>query len=76
MQVLAQSAFLWTIAGVVIVLLYIMRRRRNRAKLVRLQDDELPDEPAFWREDYIENGDDDASDPPPDPAPGGRGPTA
>lgn len=45
---LAQSAVLWTIAAVLVLTLYLLRRRRNRMRLARLRDAEIPDQPAYW----------------------------
>lgn len=77
-QVLAQSLFLWSIAALIILVLFIVRRRRNRGRLERLREDELPDEPAFWTEADPLIGDDAASETPPPPDERGRGhdPTA
>jgi hypothetical protein len=48
MLFLAQSAVLWMIAGAIVVALYVIRRRRNRARLARLRASEIPDRPAYW----------------------------
>lgn len=45
---LAQSAVLWMIVGAIVVALYVIRRRRNRARLARLRASEIPDRPAYW----------------------------
>ncbi len=45
---LAQSVVIWMIAGALVVGLYLLRRRRNRARLVHLRANEIPDRPAYW----------------------------
>ncbi|HSJ30614.1 MAG TPA: hypothetical protein VK933_04215 [Longimicrobiales bacterium] len=53
LQVLAQTAFIWVIATMLVVALFIIRRRRDRRRLDQLRATELPDSPAYW----MENGD-------------------
>jgi hypothetical protein len=49
-QIIAQSAFIWAIITALVIVLFIVRRRRDRARLQRLRDTEPPDEPAYWVE--------------------------
>jgi hypothetical protein len=46
--VLGQSLFFWLIAAVGLVVLWVIRRRRDRARLERLRATEPPDDPAYW----------------------------
>lgn len=46
----AQTAVIWVIITVLVLVLYIIRRRRDRAKLERLKAAEIPDQPAYWLE--------------------------
>lgn len=46
---LGQSFVFWLIAAVILILLFAIRRRRDRARLARLRASEPPDEPAFWQ---------------------------
>ena len=48
LQVLAQTAFIWVIATILVVALFIKRRRRDRARMAQLRDAEIPDSPAYW----------------------------
>ena len=45
---LGQSAVFWLIAAVLLLLLFAIRRRRDRARLARLRASEPPDHPAYW----------------------------
>ena len=45
---LTHSLVLWLVAAILLLLLYAVRRRRDRAKLARLRATEPPDDPAFW----------------------------
>jgi hypothetical protein len=47
---LGQSAVFWLIAAIILVILFLIRRRRDRAKLERLRATEPPDDPAFWEQ--------------------------
>lgn len=49
--VLTQSAVFMTAASVVVLILFAIRRRRDRRKRAILEATELPDAPAFWNED-------------------------
>jgi hypothetical protein len=46
----AQSAVIWAIIAVFVIALVAIRRRRDRARLIRLKATELPDDPAYWLE--------------------------
>lgn len=51
LQVAAQTFFVWTVLSVLVLVLFVVRRRRNRRRLAELRDNELPDEPAYWIEE-------------------------
>jgi hypothetical protein len=67
LRFLAQSTVVWTIIGIIVIALFIIRRRRDRRRLARLRETEPPDRPAYWLgEDQPE-----ATQPgPPEPGPG------
>jgi len=46
----AQTAVIWLILGVMVIALYVIRRRRDRRKLALLRETEPPDDPAYWLE--------------------------
>lgn len=50
LQMLAQTAFIWAIAALFVIALFVIRRRRDRARLERLRASEPPDSPAYWLE--------------------------
>lgn len=54
---LGQSAVFWLVAAIILVILFLIRRRRDRARMARLRATEPPDDPAFW-ERPVEPGDD------------------
>ena len=56
------AAVLWMIAGAIVVALYVIRRRRNRARLARLRASEIPDRPAYWLGEETAPAEDDAAD--------------
>ena len=57
LQVLAQTAFIWVIATMLVLALFIIRRRRDRRRLDQLRATEPPDSPAYWMEnDDSEDG--------------------
>ncbi|HUF51228.1 MAG TPA: hypothetical protein VMN60_10360 [Longimicrobiales bacterium] len=64
-QILAQSMFLWLVLTLLALGLIVVRRRRDRQRMTRLRETELPDAPAYWLEE--EPGDEDA--PPPEDEP-------
>lgn len=45
---LAQTAVIWTIIGTLLLVLVIIRRRRDKARMARLVASEIPDDPAYW----------------------------
>lgn len=45
---LAQSIVIWAITGILVLVLFVVRRRRDRRKRAQLKETEPPDEPAFW----------------------------
>ena len=59
-QVIAQTAFMWVIAALLVVALFVVRRRRDRARMAQLRAADIPDRPAYWLGEDIEdeeNGD-------------------
>jgi hypothetical protein len=46
----AQTTIIWLVLSAIVVALWLIRRRRNRARLAALNENELPDEPAFWED--------------------------
>jgi hypothetical protein len=44
----SQALVIWAIFALLVIALFVIRRRRDRRKLARLRADELPDAPAFW----------------------------
>ncbi|NIP78812.1 MAG: hypothetical protein GWM90_06270 [Gemmatimonadetes bacterium] len=46
--VLGHSVVFWLIAALILVALFFIRRRRDRARMARLEATEPPDDPAFW----------------------------
>jgi hypothetical protein len=56
-QLIAQSMFVWLVITMLVLVLFVVRRRRDRRKLATLVETEPPDEPAYW------------ADPPPGPEP-------
>jgi hypothetical protein len=51
LAVLTQSAIFMAGASVVLLVLFAIRRRRDRRKLAVLRATEPPDAPAYWNED-------------------------
>jgi hypothetical protein len=51
LAVVTQSAVFMAGASVLLLVLFAIRRRRDRRKLAVLQATELPDAPAYWNED-------------------------
>ncbi|MGK7312726.1 MAG: peptidase MA family metallohydrolase [Candidatus Longimicrobiales bacterium M2_2A_002] len=47
---LGQSLFFWLLAALALIVLFFIRRRRDRAKLEKLKATEPPDDPAFWEQ--------------------------
>ncbi len=44
----AQSIVIWTFTGLLVAIMFMIRRRRDRARLERLRANEIPDDPEFW----------------------------
>jgi MYXO-CTERM domain-containing protein len=50
--ILGHSMIFWLLAALVLLVLFAVRRRRDRERLARLRANEIPDDPAYWlRED-------------------------
>ncbi|HEX6308778.1 MAG TPA: hypothetical protein VFZ69_11355 [Longimicrobiales bacterium] len=60
LQILTQTMFIWVMAALLVLALFIIRRRRDHRRLQQLRASEPPDEPAYWLE------------PPPEPEPGAQ----
>jgi len=50
---LAHATVFWAIASILLVWLFVRRRRRDREKLERMRATEPPDQPAYWEESYV-----------------------
>lgn len=50
LQILAQTAFIWLVAALFVLALFIIRRRRDRHRMEELRATEPPDSPAYWLE--------------------------
>jgi hypothetical protein len=50
LQLAVQSLFIWLVITILVLVLFLIRRRRDRARLVRLRENEPPDQPAYWLE--------------------------
>ena len=48
LQVLSQTAFIWLVLTLFVLVLFIVRRRRDRRRMEALREAELPDSPAYW----------------------------
>jgi hypothetical protein len=73
----AQGVVVWTLLGALVLVLFLVRRRRDRRRFARLAEEEIPETPAFWIEGW--QGDDDAPTASPGnspPAPPGSAPPA
>lgn len=46
----SHSTVFWAFAGIVLLALFSLRRRRDRVRLAELRATEPPDEPAYWLE--------------------------
>jgi hypothetical protein len=53
LAVVTQTSVAFTIMAVLVLVLYFIRRRRDRARLAILKATEPPDEPAYWEEREI-----------------------
>lgn len=47
---LAHSLVFWAVAAMALLVLFVIRRRRDRARMQRLRETEPPDDPAYWLE--------------------------
>lgn len=50
LQIAAQTLFIWMVLSILVLALFVVRRRRDRGRLEQLRRHELPDEPAYWIE--------------------------
>jgi hypothetical protein len=48
--IMTHSMFFWGIAALILVVLFAIRRRRDKQRLENLRANELPDDPAYWLE--------------------------
>lgn len=46
--IMTHSMFFWGIAAVILLVLFAVRRRRDKQRLENLRANELPDDPAYW----------------------------
>lgn len=46
--ILGHTMFVWFVAAILLIVLFLIRRRRNRARMAQLRATEPPDDPAFW----------------------------
>lgn len=44
----AQSIVIWAFTGLLVIAMFILRRRHNRERMARLRSMELPDDPEYW----------------------------
>jgi hypothetical protein len=63
LQLVVQSLFIWIIITLLVLVLFVIRRRRDRGRLQRLREAELPDQPAYWLETQPEESADEPGDP-------------
>jgi hypothetical protein len=57
LQLVAQTTFIWVVLTLAVLVLFAIRRRRDRRKLALLRANEPPDEPAYWKTDGEGSGD-------------------
>jgi hypothetical protein len=62
LQLFAQTLFVWLVISLLVLALFVIRRRRDRRNLERLRQTELPDEPAYWLAEPDEQRDAAAAD--------------
>jgi hypothetical protein len=48
LAVATQTSAAFTFMAIGVLALYLIRRRRNQARLASLKTNELPDDPAYW----------------------------
>lgn len=46
--ILGHSLFFWLVAAVILIVLWFIRRKRDRARMEALEAAEIPDDPAYW----------------------------
>lgn len=56
LAVVSGSLVFWMLAGLALLALFAVRRRRDRLKLERLRAEEPPDLPAWWMGDEVPDG--------------------
>jgi hypothetical protein len=54
LQLLAQSMFIWLVLTLLVLGLFVIRRRRDRRRMRELLETELPDEPAYWTPGWVD----------------------
>jgi hypothetical protein len=50
LQIAVETLFIWLFLALLVIALFVVRRRRDRGRLARLREAEPPDEPAWWME--------------------------
>ena len=50
--ILGHSLLFWAVAAIILVVLFVIRRRRDRTRLEKLKENEPPDDPAYWEPPY------------------------
>jgi hypothetical protein len=58
----SQAIVIWAIVAMLVIGLFVIRKRRDRSKLARLRADELPDVPAWWTPDTAAGEEGDTND--------------
>jgi hypothetical protein len=46
--ILSHSMVFWLVAAIVLLVLFAVRRKRDRERMARLRATEIPDDPAYW----------------------------
>jgi hypothetical protein len=46
----AQTSVAWALLTLLALILFLVRRKRDRRRMARLRENELPDDPAWWTE--------------------------
>jgi hypothetical protein len=73
LQLVVQSLFIWLIISLLVLVLFLVRRRRDRTRLLRLRETEPPDHPSYWMDPPDPPAPSEAPDPPEPPDAPGRG---
>jgi len=55
LQVIAQSALGWAALMLIMAVLFVVRKRRDRRRMAQLRHNEPPEQPAYWNETDEEN---------------------